>query len=113
MRRSALSLIAVALGIALLPAPARAQIGSATDIITGQVTTEDGPVEGATVSAYSMETQVTRNARTDARGRFTILFPDGGGQYRMTVRAVGMNPRIEILQRHADEDRLVWNVRLV
>ena len=97
-----------------LAAPARAQIGSATDIITGTVTrAADGtPVENATIEAFSLETQVTRRTRTDSRGRFTILFGDGGGQYRMTARVIGMNPRIEIIQRHADEDRLVWNVRL-
>ena len=96
------------------PAPAAAQIGSATDIITGVVArAEDAtPILDATVEAFSLETQVTRRAHTDARGRFTILFPDGGGQYRMTARAIGMAPRIELLQRHADEDRLVWNVRL-
>ncbi len=99
--------------MALAPRPAHAQIGSATDIITGVVIGEDGqPVPDATIEAWSVETQVTRRARTDARGRFTILFPDGGGQYRMTVRAIGMSPRIEMLQRNADEDRLVWNVRL-
>lgn len=112
MRRSTSSILGL-LALVLAPALARAQIGSATDILTGQITTAEGPVVDATVQAYSMESQVTRTARTDARGRFTILFPDGGGQYRMSVRAVGMNPRIEIIQRHADEDRLVWNVRLV
>jgi len=112
--RSVLALAAAALcALAVLPPPARAQVGSATDIITGLVTSEDGPVEGANVQAFSLETQITRTARTDARGRFTILFPDGGGQYRMTVRAVGMNPRIEMIQRNADEDRLVWNVRVI
>jgi hypothetical protein len=99
--------------LALVPAPAVAQIGSATDIITGLVVGEDhAPIQDATVEAFSMETQVTRRARTDARGRFTILFPDGGGQYRMTARAIGMEPRIEMVQRNADEDRLVWNVQL-
>ncbi|MFI5214383.1 MAG: carboxypeptidase regulatory-like domain-containing protein, partial [Gemmatimonadales bacterium] len=99
--------------LALAPRPAHAQIGSGTDIITGVVIGEDGtPVQDATVEAWSAETQVTRRARTDARGRFTILFPDGGGQYRMTVRMIGMSPRIEMIQRNADEDRLVWNVRL-
>jgi hypothetical protein len=105
--------ILVAALLALAPRPAHAQIGSATDIITGVVIGEDGqPVQDATIEAWSVETQVTRRARTDARGRFTILFPDGGGQYRMTVRMIGMNPRIEMIQRTADEDRLVWNVRL-
>jgi hypothetical protein len=99
--------------LALAPARAHAQVGMGTDIITGVVTAEDGsPVQDATVEAYSLETQVTRRAHTDARGRFTILFPDGGGQYRMTVRVLGMTPHTALVMRDADEDRLVWNVRL-
>lgn len=105
--------LVLAVILAVLPASAAAQIGSSTDIITGVVTNAEGqPVEDATVEAYSLETQVTRRARTDARGRYTILFPDGGGQYRMTARAIGLSPRIELIQRHADEDRLVWSPRL-
>jgi len=107
-----LVLLAVALP-ALLPARAAAQVGMGTDIIVGVVTGEDGaPVQDATVEAYSLETQVTRRARTDARGRFTILFADGGGQYRMTARVLGMTPRTALLVRDADEDRLVWNIQL-
>jgi hypothetical protein len=107
-----LVLLAVAL-LALLPARAAAQVGMGTDIIVGVVTGDDGaPVQDATVEAYSLETQVTRRARTDARGRFTILFADGGGQYRMMARVLGMAPRTALLVRDADEDRLVWNVQL-
>ena len=107
-----LVLLAVAL-LALLPARVSAQVGMGTDIIVGVVTGDDGaPVQDATVEAYSLETQVTRRARTDARGRFTILFADGGGQYRMTARVLGMSPHTALLVRDADEDRLVWNVRL-
>ena len=98
---------------ALTPARARAQVGMGTDIITGVITDEDGAaIPDATVEAFSLETQVTRRAHTDARGRFTILFTDGGGQYRMSVRVLGMTPRVQMLQRDADEDRLVWNVQL-
>ncbi|HVO36181.1 MAG TPA: TonB-dependent receptor [Gemmatimonadales bacterium] len=98
---------------ALAPARAAAQVGMGTDIITGVITDEDGtPIPDATVEAYSLETQVTRRAHTDARGRFTILFTDGGGQYRMSVRVLGMTPRVQLVQRDADEDRLTWNVRL-
>jgi len=105
--------VPVVLLLLVLPARAWAQIGSGTDIITGTVVGQDGrPIHDAAVEAMSAETQITRRARTDENGRFTILFPDGGGQYRMTARAVGMAPRIEVLQRYADEDRLVWNVRL-
>ncbi len=99
--------------LALAPRPAAAQVGAGTDIITGQITGEGRvPLQDVLVEAFSLETQVTRRARTDARGRFTILFNDGGGQYRMTARTVGMVPRTEMIQRHADEDRLVWNVTL-
>ncbi len=108
-----LRLVAAGCLLAVLAGAARAQSVSGTDIITGQVTDREGePVEGANIEAMSLETQITRRTRTDARGRFTILFPDGGGQYRMTVRAVGMAPRIEVVQRHADEDRIIWNVRV-
>jgi hypothetical protein len=97
----------------LAPSRAHAQVGLGTDIITGVITDEDGnPIQDATVEAFSLETQVTRRARTDARGRFTILFTDGGGQYRMSVRVLGMTPRVQLVQRDADEDRLTWNVQL-
>jgi hypothetical protein len=98
---------------AVIPPPAAAQIGSGTDIITGTVTTPDGrPVARIEVEAYSLETQVTRRTRTDENGRYTILFTDGGGQYQMTARGIGFRPAQEIVLRHADEDRLVWNPQL-
>ena len=114
MVRESLLIVVVAGAVALLaPSPAAAQIGMGTDIIVGVVTGEDGaPVQDATVEAFSLETQVTRRARTDSRGRYTILFPDGGGQYRMTARVLGMTPRTVLLVRDADEDRLVWNIQL-
>ena len=106
----------VAVGVLSLvgaAAPAAAQIGSGTDIITGTITTPDGrPVARAEVEAYSLETQVTRRTRTDENGRYTILFTDGGGQYQMTVRGIGFRPAQEIILRHADEDRLIWNPQL-
>src|SRR5512138_945860 len=72
---------AIAAVFALLAATASssiAQVGSTTDILTGTVTNTAGaPIPGATVEAKSVETQVTRRARTNADGRYTILFPDG------------------------------------
>ena len=71
------SLIAAIVLAAVLPAIAVAQ--GSTDIITGLVVDEqDQPIEGAQVDATSLETEITRSARTDAEGRYTILFPDGG-----------------------------------
>lgn len=91
--------------------PAAAQGG--TDILTGVVTNEQGqPVAEAIVEALSLESGVSRTARTDARGRYTILFPDGGGQYRFTVRFIGMVPIQRTIVRQGDEDRLVTNFRM-
>jgi Carboxypeptidase regulatory-like domain len=113
--RQARTWLAVACGVTLWLAPVRAsaQADAGTDIITGVVTDVDrNPVESATVEAYSLQTEVTRRAHTDVHGRYTILFPDGGGQYRMTARMLGMAPRVALLVRDADEDRLVWDARL-
>jgi hypothetical protein len=55
----------------------------------------------------SLETNVTRRARTNASGRYTILFPDGGGEYRVVIRSIGLAPATSELRRIADEDRLV------
>src|SRR5258705_12400329 len=60
------------------------QVGSTTDILTGTVTDENGtPIAGAIVEALSLETQITRRTTTDARGRYTILFPDAAGPSEM------------------------------
>ena len=68
--------------VAVAPRRATAQVGATTDIITGTVTGPDSqPLAGAVVQATSLETQISRQRTTDARGRFTIVFPDGGGQY--------------------------------
>lgn len=106
-------LVLLALLAVLPPARARAQVGGSSDIIVGTVTGPDGrPIEGARVEVTSIETEITRSKSTNAEGRYTILFPDGGGQYRVTVRFIGMAPRVITLARLADEDRLVADVTL-
>src|SRR5689334_13646304 len=107
------ALIALLVTASVLPGAARAQVGSTTDIITGKITSPDGkPVEGARVDAMSVETGVTRSRTTNDKGQYTILFPDGGGSYRMTVRYLGFAPVTFTLARQADEDRLVADVKL-
>ena len=66
---------------ALIPGAAAAQVGATTDIITGKVTGPDSqPLPGAVVVATSVETRVSHQRTSDANGRFTIVFPDGGGR---------------------------------
>src|ERR1043166_8201902 len=98
--------------VSLAPAlrPLAAQIGSTTDVLTGVVKDTTGrPVAEAIVEATSIETGIMRTTKTDPRGRYTLLFPDGGGQYRVIVRSIGKTPIMRTVARQADEDRLVTN----
>jgi len=109
LRRLASSLLA----LAAAPLALTAQVGASTDIITGIVKTPAGvPVENAQVEAQSTETQVTRRQRTNAQGKYTILFPDGGGTYRLTVRYIGFQPTTLTVTRNGDDDRIVRNITL-
>jgi hypothetical protein len=97
----------------ILPAASSAQIGATTDIITGTVKAENAqPIKDATVEVTSLESNVTRRARTNGQGRYTILFPDGGGEYRVVIRAIGLAPATSEIRRIADEDRLVVDATL-
>lgn len=113
-RRRRTFLVTVAF-CALLPpvSGAMAQVGGTTDILTGTVTGPGGtPLTGAQVQATSLETGISRTKTTNERGQYTLLFPDGGGQYTVTVRYLGMSPGRETVSRVADEDRLVANFQL-
>ena len=102
----------VLLAVAAVGSPAAAQGGS-TDILVGRVVGPDSvPIRGARVEATSVETGVTRAKTTDAQGRYTILFMDGGGQYRVIVRMLGFSPQSHVVTRQADEDRLVQDFAL-
>ncbi len=104
---------ALAVALALLPATLFAQVGVTTDIITGRVTSPDGqPMPGVSVRVVSAETQIGRNAVTNSDGRYTIVFPDGGGQYRVEARFVGYQPTRLVIGRQADEDRLVADIKM-
>ncbi|MEP6732938.1 MAG: carboxypeptidase regulatory-like domain-containing protein [bacterium] len=93
--------------------PARAQVGSTTDIIMGKVTGPDTtPVAGARVEVTSTETGITRRKTTNEKGEYSILFPDGGGSYTLKVSFIGFGPYSANVNRQADEDRLVANVHL-
>ncbi|HKY98872.1 MAG TPA: carboxypeptidase regulatory-like domain-containing protein, partial [Gemmatimonadaceae bacterium] len=97
----------------MAPYAASAQVGSTTDIVMGRVTTPEGtPLAGARVLVTSAETQITRTKVTDADGRYSILFPDGGGSYRVQVTSIGYAPQAFNLVRQADEDRLVRDVTM-
>jgi len=112
--RAIVARLALFAAIAFFPSVAAAQMGATTDIITGTVTRAEGnlPIEGANIEVMSIESNVTRRARTNDKGRFTVLFPDGGGQYRVTARALGLAPQVVNVARQADEDRLIVNIKM-
>jgi hypothetical protein len=92
----------------IISAQANAQVGSTTDILMGRVSGLDSQaVANARVEATSLETGITRSKTTGTDGRYTILFPDGGGSYRVTVRAVGMAPVTRTISRQGEEDRII------
>src|SRR6266516_372319 len=89
---------------AVAPRAAAPQVGVTTDILTGTVTGPDGrPLAGAVVEAISVETHLSRQRTTDARGRYKIRFPDGGGRYQLVVRFIGMAPAGLTVAREADQ----------
>ncbi|MBA2683358.1 MAG: hypothetical protein H0U66_02560 [Gemmatimonadaceae bacterium] len=51
------------------------------------------------VDATVVNGQITRHAQMGSNGRYTILFPDGGGQYRVTVRLIGISPLSILVSR--------------
>lgn len=104
------ALIAALLAFAGTPSTAAAQ---QADVIRGRITGPDSlPVESATVTATSISGNVSRSARTDRNGRFTITFPGGDGDYMVTVALLGyVGKRFEV-KRVADEEILVADARL-
>src|SRR5436190_4016515 len=105
--------IAIVLLAALAVPRAAAQSGAGTDIISGRVTGPDSqPLEGVVVVATSVETQLSRPPVAARHGRFTIVFPDGGGQYRVVARFMGMAPVEQVVRRQGDEDRLEANIQM-
>ncbi|OYV67899.1 MAG: hypothetical protein B7Z72_09065, partial [Gemmatimonadetes bacterium 21-71-4] len=112
VRRATLALLPVALGAAFAH-PALAQAGSTIDIIVGRVVATDSlPVAGARVEAVSVQTGLARRALTGRNGRYTIVFPDGGGVYRLTVLRIGYTPARAGIRRRPGTDRLIANLVL-
>jgi hypothetical protein len=108
--RSLRAALVAALFVVALPCAADAQ---SVDVIRGRVTGPDSlPIESVVVTATTMSGNVSRTARTDRQGRFTITFPNGEGDYMMSYAALGFAARRFQLKRVADEDVLLADARL-
>jgi hypothetical protein len=76
------------------------------------VNSEGLALPGVRVTATSIPGSVTREARTDNRGAYQIVFPDGTGDYIMGFALIGYVYRQHQLKRLADEDVLLANTVL-
>src|SRR5438552_1894500 len=106
-------LILAAAVLAPLTAASTSLSAQAADVIRGRVTGPDTlPVEGVAVTATQISTNVSKNARTDKGGRFTLTFPGGDGDYIVSFAAMGYAAKRFEVKRTADEEILVADTRL-
>ncbi len=84
-----------------------------TDVIRGTVTGPEGqPIANAQVVVTSFSGNVNRNGRTDRGGKFSITFPNGDGNYMVTVTSLGYAMKRFEIRRIADEDFLLADAKL-
>ncbi len=84
-----------------------------TDSLSGRVIDVAGaPVAGALVEATSLATDVVLAARTDAWGRYKIVFRYGIGDYLLAARHIGMAPAQIMVRRRNDAECLQGNILL-
>jgi hypothetical protein len=110
LARPPFAVIAAVLALLLSASPAAAQ---GTDLIRGRVTDPQGaPLAGVRIEATSAESGLTRTGATNADGRYTIAFPDGGGRYTVRASTVGRQASTATVARQADEEVLIADFRL-
>ncbi len=108
LRSLALGALLLVLGLA---SPLSAQ---GVDIIRGRVTSPDGNgIPNVTVTATTLEGQVSRRVTSGRDGRYTISFPGGEGDYWVSFNAIGLTPRRYQVKRTADQEILIADARMV
>lgn len=102
-------LFVVLLVVAAVPKSVSAQ----DDVITGTVKGPGGAaIVGARVEVVSIESEITRSGVTDGKGRYLILFSDGGGRYILRITYLGMSDVIKTISRSGDEELLLNNISM-
>ena len=82
-------------------------------MIRGRVIDGDSvALENVLVTVTSVTGNVSRTARTDRGGRFTVTFPGGDGDYMVAYASLGFAARQFQVKRNADEDILVADAKL-
>src|SRR3954462_12868993 len=79
-----------------------------SDIIRGKVSGPDSlPLENVKVTAMSLSTNQSISRNTGKDGRYTIIFPNGGGDYMVSFAAIGFQPQQREVKREQDEAILI------
>jgi Carboxypeptidase regulatory-like domain len=108
-RRSIVAALSIAGAIVLCARSLAAQ----SDVIRGRIIGPDSlPVERASISVTSLTGNVTRTARTDKNGRYTVTFPGDEGDYFVTVAALGFAGRRFEIKRTGDQEILIADAKL-
>src|SRR5687767_6926601 len=103
-------LAALLASIAFLAGTASAQ---QADVIRGRVIGPDSqPIAEVLVTVTSFSGNVSRSARTNRDGRFTVTFPSGDGDYMVAFAAIGYAAKRFEVKRMADEEILVADAKL-
>ncbi|HEX3157966.1 MAG TPA: carboxypeptidase-like regulatory domain-containing protein, partial [Gemmatimonadaceae bacterium] len=111
--RTRLLVALLAFAVVVLLAP-RTAVAQDPDIIRGTVTDSSGqPIRDAQVTVTSLAAETSRTGRTDDRGRFTILFANGGGDYFVRIVSIGLQPFETRVQRIEDDPVLLVTAKLV
>ncbi|MCC7195008.1 MAG: carboxypeptidase regulatory-like domain-containing protein [Gemmatimonadaceae bacterium] len=104
---------ATLLTLALLAVPFGTTVAQGVDIIRGRVTgPENQPLEAVQVTVTTISGAVSRSARTDQNGRYTVTFPGGDGDYFVTFNSIGLAQRRFEIKRVADEEILVADAKM-
>lgn len=83
------------------------------DIIRGRVLGPDTlAIPNVLVTATTLSGNVSRSARTDKNGRYTISFPGGEGDYWVSFTGIGLSPRRYQVKRTADQEILIADARM-
>lgn len=99
--------------LAAAAAPSTAFAQQTADVIRGRVIGPDSqPVANAQVTTVSYFGGITRTKRTDRDGRFSIVYPNGEGDYWISFAAIGFQAQRFEIKRRADEEVLIANVKL-
>jgi len=110
LMRTILSLLALCLAPAALPA----QTGARVDVLTGRVTDLTGkPIADAQVGATSLGSGNTRSYTTDEQGRYKIFFPETAPKYVLQAKRMGFAPVQRTITRHTkDPEEMTIDLQL-